>query len=70
MVASSNHLDFPYGLISPAVPTINTKIHTNNKISYEKLGSSYLGLDISNFYIGTLMSYHQYMCFHPVKTPQ
>ena len=70
MTSKGDRLDYPYDVSSPAVSVTNEKLHINSKISYAIKGARYLGLDISNFYLGTDMPYHQYMRIHPSKIPQ
>ena len=45
----------------------NAKPHINSTISNAHIGARYLGINISNFYLGTDMPYHQYMRVHPSK---
>ena len=55
MTAGGNHLDCPYNFSSPAVSMTNAKLHINSTISDAIKRARYLGLDISNFYLGTDM---------------
>ena len=70
MTAGGDRLDFPYDVSSPAVYMKNAKIHINNTISDALKGAHYLGIYITNFYLGTDMPYHQYMRSHPSKIHQ
>ena len=70
MTACGDLLDFPYDVSSPAVSMTNAKLHINSTISDSHKGARYLGIDITNFYLGTNMPYHQYMRIHPSKNPQ
>ena len=69
MTAGGNRLDCPYGVSSPAVSMTNAKIYINSNISDAHKGARYLGIDITNFYLGTDMPYHQYIRIHPSKIP-
>ena len=44
---------------------LDAKLHINSTISDVKNGFRYLGFDIKNFYLGTPMSYFQYICVRP-----
>ena len=70
MTAGGDRLDCPYNVSSPAVSMPNAKLHINSTISDAHLGARYLGINISNFYIGADMPYHQYMRVHPSKIPK
>ena len=70
MTAGGDRLDFPYDVSSPAVYMTNVKLHINITISDAHKGARYLGIDITNFYLGTDMPYHQYMRIHLSKIPQ
>ena len=59
MNSGGDRLDCPYNVSSPAVSIPNEKFHINSTISDTHISDRYLGIDISNFYIGTNMSYHQ-----------
>jgi hypothetical protein len=61
MIAGGNKLDYPGDANSPAVSMLDAKLHINSTISDAKNGARYLGLDIKNFYLGTPMSYFQYI---------
>ena len=65
MTAGSDKLDYPGDASSPAVSMLDAKLHINSTISDAKNGARYLGLDIKNFYLGTPMSYFQYIATHP-----
>ena len=70
MTSGGERLDCPYDVSSPAVSMTNSKIHIKITISDSNKGARYLGIDITNFYLGTDMPYHQYMLIHPSKIPQ
>ena len=70
MKAGVNHIDWTYNTISTEFPMTNAKLHINSKISDAKIGSHYLGLEISNFYLGTTIPYHRYMRVQPSNIPQ
>ena len=70
MTARGDRLDCPYNVSSPAVSMTNSKLHIHSTISDAYKGECYLGIDITNFYLGTDMPYHQYMRIHPSKIPQ
>ena len=70
MTAGGDRLDCPYDVSSPAVSMTNAKLHINSTISDAHRGARYLGIDISNFYLGTDMPYHQYLRVPPSKIPQ
>ena len=70
MTAGRYRLDFPYGVSSPAMSMKNSKLHINSTVSDAHKGARYLGTDITNFYLGTDMPYHQYMRINPSKIPQ
>ena len=70
MKAGGDRLYCPYNAISPEVSMTNSKLHINSTISDAHKVACYLGIDITNFYLGTYMPYHQYMRIHPSKTPQ
>ena len=65
MTAGRYRVDCPYDVSSPAVSMTNSKLHINSTISNANKGSRYLGIDITNFYLGTDMPYHQYMHAYP-----
>ena len=64
MTAGGDRLDFPFDVSSPAVSMKNSKLHINSTISDAHKGARYLGIDITNFYLGTGIPYYQYMCIH------
>ena len=70
MTAGRDRLDCPYDVSSPAVSMTNSKLHINSTISNAHKGARYLGIDITNFYLGTCIPYYQYMCIHLSKIPQ
>ena len=70
MTAGGDRLDCPYDVSSLAVSMTNSKLHINSTISNAHKGARYLGIDITNFYLGTGMPYYQYMCIHLSKIPQ
>ena len=70
MTARGDRLDFPYNFSSPDISMPNAKLHTNSNISDAHLGARYLRINISNFYLGTNIPYHQYMPVHPSKIPK
>ena len=53
MTTRGDLLHFPYDSSSTAVSTTNEKLHINSKIYNAIKGARYLGIDISNFYLGT-----------------
>ena len=61
MTAGGDKLDYPGDPSSPAVAILDAKIHINSTISDAKHGARYLTLDIKNFYLGTPMTYFQYI---------
>ena len=69
MIAGGDLLNFPYDVSSPAVSMTNSKLHINITISDAHKGACYLGIDITNFHLGTDMPYHQCMRIHPSKIP-
>ena len=70
MTAGGDRLNSPYDVSSPAVSMTNSKLHINSTISNAHKGARYLGIDITNFYLGTCISYYQYMCINLSKIPQ
>ena len=70
MTASGDCLDCPYDVNSLAVSMTNSKLHINSTISNAHKGARYLGIEITNFYLGTGMPYYQYMCIHLSKIPK
>ena len=70
MTAGGDKLDYPGDPSSPAVAITDAKIHINSTISDAKHGARYLGLDIKNFYLGTPMSYYQYIRVRRDLIPQ
>jgi hypothetical protein len=70
MAAGGDKLDYPSNASSPAVSMLGAKIHTNSTISDAPNGTRYLGLDIKNFYLGTPMTYFQYIQVRPSVIPQ
>jgi len=69
MTAGGDKLDYPGDASSPTVSILDAKIHLNSTISDAKNGARYLGLDIKNFYLGTPMSYYQYLRVHRSLIP-
>ena len=65
MNARGDRLVSPYNVSSPPGSMPNKKLHINSTISDTHLGTCYPGIIISNFYLGTDMTYHQYMQLHP-----
>ena len=61
LTAGGDKLDYPHDASSPAVSVLDAKIHINSTISDAHRGARYLVLDIKNFYLGTPMTYYQYM---------
>ena len=61
MTAGGDKLDYPGDPSSPAVSVLDAKIHINSTISDAKRGARFLTLDIKNFYLGTPMTYFQYI---------
>ena len=70
MTAGGDRLDYPDDPSSPAVSMQNAKLHINSTISDAKRGARYLVADIRNFYLGTPMSYFQYLRVKPDDIPQ
>jgi hypothetical protein len=70
MTAGGNKLDYPGDASSPAVSMLDAKLHINSTISDAKHGARYLGLNIKNFYLGTPMSYFQYILVQPSIIPK
>jgi hypothetical protein len=70
MAAGGDKLDYPSNASSPAVSMLDAKIHTNSTIYDASNGARYLGLDIKNFYLGTPMTYFQYIQVRPSVIPQ
>jgi hypothetical protein len=70
MTAGSDKLDYLGDASSPAVSMLDAKLHINSTISDAKSGARYLGLDIKNFYLGTPMSYFQYIRVRPSIIPK
>ena len=70
MTAGGDKLDYPGDASSPAVSMLDAKLHINSTISDAKNGARYLGLDIKNFYLGTPMSYFQYIRVRPSIIPK
>jgi hypothetical protein len=64
LTAGGDRLDYPGDPSSPAVSTLDAKIHINSTISDAHKGARYMTLDIKNFYLGTPMSYYQYIRVH------
>jgi hypothetical protein len=70
MTAGGDKLDYPSDASLPAVSMIDTKLHINSTISDARHDARYLGLDIKNFYLGTPMTYFQYIRVQPSIIPQ
>jgi hypothetical protein len=70
MTAGGDKLEYPGDPSSPTVSMLNAKIHINSTISDAHKGARHLGLDISNYYLGTPMDYYQYMRVQPWCIPQ
>ena len=70
MTAGGNYLDYPGNARCPVVCMLNSKLHINITISDAHKGACYLGIDIKNFYLFTLMQYYQYIRFLPKMVPQ
>ena len=70
MTAGGDRLNCPYDVRSPAVSMTNSKLHIISTISNAHKEARYLGIDITNFYLGTGMPYYQYMRIHLSKIPQ
>ena len=64
LTCGGDKLDYPGDPSSPAVSMLNAKLHINSTISRAKDGAKYMCIDIKNFYLGTPMSYFQYMRIH------
>jgi hypothetical protein len=65
MTAGGDKLDYPGDPSSPTVSMLDAKIHINSTISDAKNGARHLGLDIKNYFLGTPMTYYQY-----IRVPQ
>ena len=70
MTAGGDKLDYPGDTSSPAISMLVAKLHINSPISDAKNGARYLGLAIKNFYLGTPMSYCQYIHVRPSIIPK
>ena len=70
MTTGGDKLDYSGDASSPAVSMLNAKLHINSTISDAKDGTRYLGLDIKSFYLGTPMSYFQYIRVQPSIIPK
>ena len=70
MTAGGYRFECPYKVVSPDILMPNAKLHINSTISDSQLRAHYLGINISNLYLGTNMPYHQYMQVHPSKIPK
>ena len=55
MTDGGDRLDFPFDVSSPAVSMKNSKLHINSTISDAHKGARYLGIDITNYHLGTGM---------------
>jgi hypothetical protein len=58
MTAGGNKLEYPGDASSPGLSMLDAKLHINSTIPDVKNGARYLGLNIKNFYLGTLMKYY------------
>jgi len=70
MTAGGDQLDYPGDASSPTVSMLDAKIHINSTISDAHKGARHLGLDIKNYYLGTPMTYYQYIRVRPEMIPQ
>jgi hypothetical protein len=70
MTAGGDKLDYPGDPSSPTVSMLDAKMHINTTISDAKHGARHLGLDIKNYFLGTPMSYFQYMRVQQSVIPQ
>ena len=70
LTCGGDKLDYPGDPSSPAVSMLNAKLHINSTISRANEGAKYMCIDIKNFYLGTPMSYFQYMRIHKQYIPQ
>jgi hypothetical protein len=70
MTAGGDKLDYPGDASSPTVSMLDAKLHINSTISDAKEGARHLGLDIKNYFLGTPMTYYQYMRVQPSAIPQ
>ena len=61
MTAGGDKLDYHDDASSPTVAILDAKIHINSTISNAKRGARYVCMDVQNFYLGTPMSYYQYI---------
>jgi hypothetical protein len=69
MTAGGDKLDYPGDASSPTVSTLDAKIHINSTISDAHKGARHLGLDIKNYFLGTPMTYYQYIRVPPSTIP-
>ena len=69
MTAIGDRLDYSGNPKSLAVSILDAKININVDISNTKKGAWYIGIDIKNFYLGTLMKYYQYLHVHHTLIP-
>ena len=70
ITAGGDRLEYPHDPSSQAVSMINAKIHINSTISDAHKGARYMVVDIKNIYLGTPMSYYQYIRVKPEDLPQ
>ena len=65
MTAGGDKLDYPGDPSSPTVCMLDAKLHINSTISDAHQGARHMGLDIKNYFLGTPMTYYQY-----IRVPQ
>ena len=69
LTAGGDRLDYPGDPSSPTVSLLDVKLHLNSVISSANKGARYFTVDIKDFYLGTPMSYYQYMKVHKRHIP-
>ena len=70
MTAGGDQLDYPGDASSPTVAILDAKVHVNSTISDARRGARYVCMDAQNFYLGTPMSYYQYIRVRRHQIPQ
>ena len=70
MTAGGDQLDYPGDASSPTVAITDAKVHVNSTISDARRGARYVCMDVQNFYLGTPMSYYQYIRVRRHQIPQ
>ena len=69
LTAGGDQLDYPEDPSSPAVSVLNAKLHINSTISDADKGARYLTMDIKKFYLGSPLTYFQYLRVHSSLIP-